>query len=261
MVKKSQVQLSLWYLQRPSTWGHFAALLRSKVQQMLYSGRYAYKSESSRAWCAEQARPKVDVYAALRVQPVDFDMQFADELRAAHKRVENVPVKMGGAGDMQLLYALAKHLQATRIIETGVAYGWSSFTLLLALQHNAEAQLISTDMPYFDRNNAAYVGVAVPEALRGQWTLLRNPDRVALRQALRQLPEVDLCHYDSDKSYDGRMWAYDLLWQALRPAGILISDDINDNFAFRDFSLKCGSTPFVIAEGNKYIGILVKSYA
>ena len=40
------------------------------------------------------------------------------------------------------------------------------------------------------------------------------------------VPEIDLCHYDSHKDYDARMWAYPRLWAALRSGGIFISDDI-----------------------------------
>ena len=67
-----------------------------------------------------------------------------------------------------------------------------------------------------------------------------------------------MCHYDSDKSYDGRMWAYPILWRALRPGGIFISDDISDNLAFRDFAAQISATPTVVKFDNKYVGILLK---
>ena len=49
------------------------------------------------------------------------------------------------------------------------------------------------------------------------------------------VPYLDLCHYDSDKSYYGRRWAYPKLWEALKTGGIFISDDIQDNWAFKEF--------------------------
>ena len=54
------------------------------------------------------------------------------------------------------------------------------------------------------------------------------------------------------------MWSYPRLWQALRPGGWFISDDIGDNLAFRDFAQQHSRRPWVIHAGGKYIGILVK---
>ncbi len=61
------------------------------------------------------------------------------------------------------------------------------------------------------------------------------------------------------------MWAYPKLWNALKPGGILISDDIHDDFAFRDFSSSVGENPIIvqtpILENAKYVGILIKPNA
>jgi hypothetical protein len=113
-------------------------------------------------------------------------------------------------------------------------------------------------MPYPKLNNDAHVGCIVPDALRSRWTLLRYADREGLPRALRLLGTLDLCHYDSDKRYRSRMWAYPLLWQALRPGGLLLSDDIGDNIAFRDFCLQVRLDPVVIGIAGKYVGALVK---
>lgn len=67
-----------------------------------------------------------------------------------------------------------------------------------------------------------------------------------------------MCHYDSDKSYDGRMWSYSILWNALKRGGFFISDDIGDNVAFRDFANAVKANPIVIRKGKKYIGLIVK---
>ena len=115
-----------------------------------------------------------------------------------------------------------------------MAFGWSSLALLLSLRNRPAARLASVDMPYPKINNDAYVGCIVPEDLRTRWTLLRYADREGLPKALQLLGALDLCHYDSDKRYRSRMWAYPLLWNALRPGGLLLSDDIGDNVAFRD---------------------------
>ena len=158
---------------------------------------------------------------------------------------------------------MARHVDARRVIETGVAYGWSSLALLLSMSGKPDAVLVSTDMPYVLRGGDAYVGCVVPESLRSGWVLLRYPDREGLPKALKRVPEIDLSHYDSHKDYEARMWAYPILWDALRPGGIFISDDIGDDNGFRDFSEKNHLHAVVVANPDangheRYVGILQK---
>ena len=83
---------------------------------------------------------------------------------AADQAVERCPVKMGAPADLELLYYMARHVDARRVIETGVAYGWSSLALLLSISDKLDGILVSTDMPYVLRGGDAYVGCVVPES-------------------------------------------------------------------------------------------------
>jgi len=188
---------------------------------------------------------------------ISFYKKFEDEIKKAQKRVEQCPVKMGGAGNLELIYQLCEHIQAKKIIETGVAYGWSSLAFLLSMHGREGAFLVSTDLPY-SKKTATYIGLVVPQNLRQNWKLIKKPDREALPEALKILPEIDMCHYDSDKTYEGRMFAYPLLWNALRKNGIFISDDISDNLAFKEFAEQIGVNPIVVKWGKKYNGVLIK---
>ena len=67
-----------------------------------------------------------------------------------------------------------------------------------------------------------------------------------------------LCHYDTDKSYWGRKWAYPKLWGSLKSGGVFISDDIQDNFAFKEFVEEKGVIFSVIESQGKYVGIFTK---
>ncbi|MGC9328802.1 MAG: class I SAM-dependent methyltransferase, partial [Candidatus Hinthialibacter sp.] len=77
-------------------------------------------------------------------------------------------------------------------------------------------------------------------------------------RVIRAAQVLDLVHYDSDKSYTGRMKTYRRVWAALRSRGVLMSDDIGDNPAFRDFCEEAGAEPLVVKDGRKYQGIAVK---
>lgn len=212
------------------------------------------------AWCRSRARTpgaaltELDLPAAV----IEVATHHREEIDAAAARVETVPFRLGGASNMDLIFTLCEALKATRVVETGVANGWSSLAILLSIAGRPGAALHSVDKPYLKYQNQRWVGIAVPERLRGCWTLHRSADRKGLPKALAALGEIDFAHYDSDKSEAGRLFAYPLMWHALRSGGILFSDDIDDNAGFRKFCESLGAEPVVVSQGDKFQGILRK---
>lgn len=170
-----------------------------------------------------------------------------------------VPKRMGGPGDLNLLFDAVRLSGAERVVETGVAYGWSSLAILAALDGRRNAALVSVDMAYPKYGNEAFVGVVVPDRLRGPWILLRKPDRRGLDRAIARLGgTTDLCHSDSDKSWWGRHYAFPRLYRALKPGGVFISDDIQDNLYFAEF-VQAKPCAFAVTEfEGKYVGVLRK---
>jgi hypothetical protein len=142
--------------------------------------------------------------------------------------------------------------------------GWSSLALILALRNRPDGRLASTNLHYAEFGDESFVGCAVPEELREQWALFRGPDQSVLPQAIAAVAPLDLCHYDSDKSYTGRMSAYRLLWTGRRVGGLFLSDDIGDNLAFAHFCRMTRHRPVVVAapatDGTKYVGALRKEH-
>lgn len=260
-----------WFLRHPQYYPELYRRLQRNFWAILDASRNTHTAEArakakqdATAWCESLA---VDTAVALHQLAnfetfVPFQEKFKDTVKDAQIRVEKCPVTMGGGGNLDLVYYLAEYSQATRIIETGIASGWSSLALLLSLKYREGSLLVSTDLPYVAEDSDKYVGCAVPLELRSYWKVLPYADRESLPQALQLLTEIDLCHYDSDKSYEGRMWAYPQLWKALRPGGIFISDDINDDFGFRDFCQRIGEKPLIVrdlvGDSFRYVGVLVK---
>jgi predicted O-methyltransferase YrrM len=247
-----------WAIKRPYLYSHVLRQLVGKIAGKP-NDTHAKRAEAEQ-WCKQLAQETPSALRLLLAKDtfVDIHDAYGETLRHASHRESACPVRMGGPGNLNLLYHCAESLGATRVIETGVAYGWSSLALLLSLAHRDGAKLVSVDMPYPMLDNDTYVGFVVPETLRSRWNLIRRPDRVGIPSGLKELGQIDLCHYDSDKSYDGRMWAYPILWAALRPGGIFISDDISDNLAFRDFCVSRGLSPTIISFDSKYAGVLRK---
>jgi predicted O-methyltransferase YrrM len=248
----------IWFAGRPRYWDHGARLVLRKAFDRR-DGPEARRA--AEAWAAERVQPIEAILATLGLvdDTTSIPRMSADLRREGERRAASSPVEMGGAADLDLLHALVKLSGARRVIETGVAFGWSSLAILAALDGREDAVLASVDMPYPRRNNDDFVGIVVPERLRSRWTLIRAPDRTGIKPALARLGgAIDLAHYDSDKSWQGRHFAYTILWEALVPGGIFVSDDIQDNLVFRDF-VHARKLDFAVSEtAGKFIGIARK---
>lgn len=247
-----------WFAARPSFYPYMAALL---IRKMKGSDRLEHHYREAFAWASERTVTRNEAFGQVGLlEPGAPLLTLPPHLiEEASRKAEAAPVTMGGPGDLDLLYDSILFAGATRVVETGVAYGWSSLAALAALRETG-GRLVSVDMPYPKMGNEPFVGMVVPPDWRDRWTLIRRPDRNGLKRAIADFRgEIDLCHYDSDKSYAGRMFAYPILWRALRPGGVFISDDISDNFAFRDFFATLGQ-PFAVVEcRGKHIGIARKA--
>lgn len=80
--------------------------------------------------------------------------------------------------------------------------------------------LVSVDRPDMRVLKDDIIGAAVLPDLYDRWTLLRGVDRDNLPRALGAAGDaLEFFHYDSDKSYFGRKWAYRKAWEALQPGG------------------------------------------
>ena len=218
--------------------------------------------EAGRRWCESELASTEALCRALKLPTTLESLQelFAEQWQAALARDQELPETMGGAAHIDLLFHLAYHAQARCVVETGVARGWSSLALLLAVNQIDHGKLISIDMPYAKLSAEDLVGAVVPTQLRHAWQLIRRPDRDALPRVFKQNPVVDFVHHDSDKSYRGRRFVYRQAWRHLRGGGLLLSDDVEDNLAFRDFAQEQGAHPWIVSKplAGNYAGILVK---
>ena len=135
------------------------------------------------------------------------------------------------------LYALARLMRPTKVVETGVAVGASTYYLLWALDKNQSGRLYSCDpmLTGDPRARIAMAGLILPAS---RWTLFPEISRGAL-------PKVDapwdIFVHDSDHGYENMLWELRNAWPRLRPGGILVCDDFAwekphvPNKAFREF--------------------------
>lgn len=208
-----------------------------------------------RKWCIAQSVP-VDAWArGLDDQLWEEARLFAAQQRdMASDKLARIGIDLGGGGAYDLIYFLTRLLRPQVIVETGVAAGFSSRAFLTALDANGGGTLLSSDFPYFRlADPERYVGYLVEPELRKEWTPLVKGDRTNLPQIAARAERIDLFHYDSDKSYDGRSFALRELERRFTPSTVVIFDDIQDNWHFRDFA--AGKDHRVFAFEGKWVGM------
>lgn len=244
------------YLKRPDLYPE----LKRKIWKNIFNRSSALRGkEEAIAWCKSQSISEKDfIENVLKMPYVPFEKLFQDEFAGALQAQAKAPVKMGGAGSLSVIYYINEFTTAKSSVETGVAYGWSSFAALASLvQRNGI--LYSSDMPYITQNQSSdFVGCVIPDRYKNNWKLFRFADKESLPKIFDQCSSFDVVHYDSDKTYDGRMWAYKILWEKLRKGGIFMSDDIGDNAAFKDYCEQNDLTPYIVEFDEKFAGIIIK---
>lgn len=251
----SKVKTLLWFAPRPKYWVQIWGILSRKLH-----GEMEQSQEEAEAWGYAVEVTEAEAIERLfgDVELRDPKVEYRDRFATAQAAADAAPVKMGGAGNLTLLFSVASNLGELRAVETGVAYGWSSLALLLLAEESGGA-VASVDMPYVRMSNEDFVGCVIPDDLRERWTLIREADRTGIKKALARFDgSINLCHYDSDKSYAGRMWSYPKLWDALVTGGVFMSDDIGDNLAFRHFAEQVGVEPIVVRDGKRFVGVMKK---
>jgi len=170
---------------------------------------------------------------------------------------------------LEWLYSKVKTREPEVVVETGVCNGASTHVILSALNENGSGHLYSIDYPYYsdesledfrEKTFEHYGGAAipsdkepgwiVPSNLRTRWSLIEGKSQDELPDLLRKLESVDLFIHDSEHSYDCMIFEYSTVWPSISEGGLLISDDIEWNTAFADFSKKIETTSHLKASSH-----------
>jgi len=201
-----------------------------------------------------------------------IDPQLYDEIlldilsieKEANDKLSKLSISLGGGGNYILLYFLVRKLKPNTVVETGVAAGWSSLAILRALRKNGNGKLYSSDFPYFRlKKPEQYIGyLAKNEINKINWFLDIRGDDVAIPEILKRIgnDNIDLIHYDSDKSYSGREKVLKTLLLNISDKTIIIFDDIQDNLHFKDFITITKKDYFILEFKGKYLGIVGSNF-
>jgi predicted O-methyltransferase YrrM len=199
------------------------------------------------AWCAEHAIP-LNVHAEslsadLWTETTTYSKSLARELSPRISAMGLDPARFPWSAEFGFLYFLVRYLKPDAVVETGVSLGWSSRAILDAMHVNGQGTLYSSDI-LVDTGGPDFVGDRVGSLVddRSRWRLYLKGDRENLPRILAETQVVDLFHYDSDKSPEGRNFALNLVEPRLNKRSVVVVDDIKDNWHWRDWSAKSEHT-------------------
>lgn len=215
------------------------------------------KSEAT-AWAESRTTDHLPYLQSIDPSLAEESAEFARRLAALGRSKLNIlPHILGGGSFNQLLYFYARLKKPVTLLETGVAAGFSTQTLLSAIEKNGVGKLYSSDFPYCKYPNPeSLVGHVVDEHLKSHWELSIDGDRVALPALVARLGQIDFFHYDSDKSYAGRRFAFERILPRMSEGSTVIMDDIQDNLFFRDWVTQTRQQYFVFSLHAKYVGLI-----
>ena len=199
---------------------------------------------------------------SLLFDEVKFDVNLIE--KEAIEKIASLNFSFGGPGvagpgNYMFLYFLIRKFKLCNIVETGVAAGWTSLSILRALKKNGKGNLYSSDFPYLRlADPEKYIGfLADNESNKYNWVLDVRGDDLALHEIKNHLGDesIDLFHYDSDKSYSGRVNALKSLNSKLSSKTIILFDDIHNNLHFKDFVQKNNKDFLVLEFNGKFTGV------
>ena len=219
--------------------GYFRTMAHKLYLRTRYRRRELREAPVATAWAAEQAED-MDTWAtgldaALWREAKEAGEAFRAGAQPRLRELLDKGVDLGGGAAYELLYFVTRLRRPEHVLETGVAAGWSTAAVLAAIARNGRGHLSSSDFPYFQLDDPGrYVGLLVPDELRGPWTLHLDGDRRNLPRILGEGMVIDVAHYDSDKTASGREFFYETVAPKLSDDAVVVMDDIGDNLWFRD---------------------------
>ncbi|MGA8303509.1 MAG: class I SAM-dependent methyltransferase [Thermoplasmata archaeon] len=184
-------------------------------------------------------------------------LQLLENWTRLHPDAQRETPTVGGSVGIhnEVLYLITRASQPQLVVETGVAYGFTTSYILQALHDNRCGSLFSIDAP--NTSARGYVneegeidrvfvggvdetGAIIPPILRDRWTLRFGRSRVVLPDLLKEIGPIDIFLHDSDHSMDNMTWEFRTAWSHLTAGGYLLSDDVSHNTAFTNFVKRVG---------------------
>ena len=183
---------------------------------------------------------------------ISADREFYNRLEGNQMSVGRRRFSSWGIGPTLgvVLYVICRKLRPEAVVETGVSSGVSSSYILHSLEDNKSGALYSIDLP-----GQGQSGWLIPDYLRHRWQLIPGMSVEELPPLLEKLRTIDIFLHDSEHSYENMLWEYQTAWVHLKAGGILLSHNIDSNYAFDDFCQSVGVEGYALSN----LGGIVKA--
>ena len=159
---------------------------------------------------------------------------------------------------MRLVNLVCRLVRPEHVIETGVAKGFTTSSMLDALDRNQSGSLQSVELPSLYLGYADQVGECIPTRLRDRWTLEFGPSAVVMPKIIKRIGSLDVFVHDSAANYDNQMTEFRIALGSMPAGGILISDMLN-NDAFLETVEATNSRWAVIEQSKAFpVGLMCK---
>lgn len=162
------------------------------------------------------------------------------------------PVFDLGPSLAKFLYIAIRLTKPFKVIETGVAAGASTNTLLTAIQNNSSGSLTSIDI-------TPRVGELVDQNLRVLWDFqVINPNKAEeeFLSVLMANREAKFFLHDSDHSLDWQIIELSAVRRVLGDCDIVAFDDVSTDFLKNLISLEPLAEVFLLNERRKYSAVI-----
>jgi predicted O-methyltransferase YrrM len=164
--------------------------------------------------------------------------------------------------DGLFLYWLVRRMRPRAVVETGVANGFSTGLILLAMAKNGNqgklhaigrAEVFDADDPRWTQKGESFgevvvtgknLGWMVSDSLRDSVEFHAGDAKLVLPQVAAKLDAIDLFFHDSDHSYDHMMFEFEEAKRKLSPNGAVVADNIAWNSSLWDFADEYGAPAY-----------------
>lgn len=254
----NKIKVYYYYLINNNSRQYFFILIYRKIFSLLNeSEKSKFDNNFIEEWCKKKKILDKVFYKKIGLKNYfNFFEEKKSYLLSAKLKENKLKYKMGGMAHLNLIYNLTKHFLPKNILETGVAFGWSTLVFILSKRKNSN--LTCVDLSYPTKSSYKLVGGAIPSNFKKEFKLYEGVDFKYLKFFFEEKKFFDFIHYDSDKSYSGRKKNYKLIWKILNKRGCFISDDISDNSAFYEFVVFNKLNYYVLKFKDKYVGVVIK---
>jgi predicted O-methyltransferase YrrM len=156
-------------------------------------------------------------------------------------------------GTASLLYTLVRHLHPDLVMEVGVADGRATQIILSALDANGSGRLVSVDI----KSDVGGAATGHP-----RWSLhvhgSGKSSSKQLQHLITQVGPPDFFFHDASHTYYDQYAEYLVAWERMRPGSLFASDDVDQSFAFLDFTKALNVKPVVLVDRRKALGLLLR---